>query len=109
MNHVAITGNLTRAPEMIESAKVPLTKFRIGVNGSKPDGNGGYTEDRNFFDVVCFNGVASNVSKYLDKGSRVAVSGRLNWSEWQDKDGNTRQSVEIVGNSVELLDSKPTA
>jgi single-strand DNA-binding protein len=109
MNHVALTGNLTRTPEMIESAKVPLTKFRLAVNGSKPDGNGGYTDDPNFFDVVCFNGVASNVSKYLDKGSRVAISGRLNWSEWEDKDGNTRQSVEVTANSVEFLDPPKTA
>ena len=106
LNQVAVTGNLTRAPEKIESASMPLTKFRLAVNGSKPDGNGGYVDDPNYFDVVCFNGTAANVEKFLDKGSRVCVSGRLNWSEWTTKNGEKRQSVEIVGNTVEFLDPK---
>jgi single-strand DNA-binding protein len=47
-----------------------------------------------------------NCAQYLQKGRPVAVDGRLEWREWQDKDGNKRQSVDIIADSVQFLGSR---
>ncbi|HTU98536.1 MAG TPA: single-stranded DNA-binding protein, partial [Solirubrobacteraceae bacterium] len=50
-----------------------------------------------------------NCARYLSKGRGVAVDGRLQWREWQDKEGNKRQSVDIVAESVQFLGGRDDA
>ena len=47
-----------------------------------------------------------NAAQYLEKGRPVAIDGRLEWREWEDKDGNKRQSVDIIADSVQFLGSR---
>lgn len=99
INKVIVTGNLTRDPELSVPANGnAILKFGIAVTDYS--GNGGYT---NFFDVVVFGKRAEGVAKYLSKGSKVAVSGKLHWGSWTDKQGNKRSSVNINADEVELL------
>ena len=47
-----------------------------------------------------------NCARFLSKGRPIALDGRLEWREWQDKEGNTRQSTEIIADSVQFLSSR---
>lgn len=62
-----------------------------------------------WFTVVCWGNLAERVSKYLGKGSKIAVIGRMTTREWQDKNNNKRTAYEVVAENVEFLDSKGQA
>jgi single-strand DNA-binding protein len=100
------TCNLTRDPEFKEPSEgLQIANLRVAVN-SRVKRDGVWGEKPNYFDVVCFGAMARNVSQYLTKGSACAIDGRLDWREWEDKDGNKRQAVQIIADSVQFLDFK---
>jgi single-strand DNA-binding protein len=109
VNVVVITGNLTRDPELRSTgAGTSVCEMRVAVNSRRKDGRSGEWVDKpNFFDVVVFGAQAENCATYLQKGRPVAVEGRLDWREWEAKDGSgKRQAVQIIGNTVQFLGSK---
>ena len=59
--------------------------------------------------VTCFNGLGTNVAKYVRKGSKVSIQGRLHYSSWAGPDGVTRYGVEILADTVEFLTPAPKA
>ena len=63
----------------------------------------------NYFDVTVWGAQGENCAKYLSKGRPVAVDGRLEWREYQDKDGNKRQAIDIVADSVQFLGGRDEA
>jgi len=104
-NIITVTGNLTRDPELRTAPSgVAIGKMRIAVNGRRKDGQD-WVDKPNFFDVTVFGKSAENASKYLEKGRRVLIEGRLDWSEWEAKDGGKRQGVQIIANKVTYLAS----
>jgi single-strand DNA-binding protein len=105
INRVIVTGNLTRDPELRSlPSGTAVCSLRIAVNTRRKDGSTGeWTDKANYFDVTVWGAQGENCSRYLSKGRPVAVDGRLEWREWQDKDGNKRQSVEIIADSVQFL------
>jgi single-strand DNA-binding protein len=106
-NIIVVTGNLTRDPELSAAPSgTSIGKLRIGVNGRRKNGTTGVWVDKpNFFDVTVFGKSAENAAKYLAKGRRVLIEGRLDWSEWETKEGGKRQSVQIIGGKVTYLPS----
>ena len=105
INRVILTGNLTRDPELRSTGGgLAICSLRIATNTRRKDGQSGEWIDKpNYFDVTIFGRQGENAAQYLSKGRPVAVDGRLEWREWQDKEGNNRQSVEIVADSVQFL------
>ena len=105
INRVIVTGNLTRDPELRSlPSGTAVCSLRIAVNTRRKDGSTGeWTDKANYFDVTVWGAQGENCARYLSKGRPVAVDGRLEWREWQDKDGNKRQSVEIIADSVQFL------
>ena len=109
INTVVITGNLTRDPELRSTpGGTAVCKLRVAVNSSRKDGQTGEWIDKpNYFDVTVWGAQGENCANYLSKGRPVAVSGRLDWREWEAKDGGgKRESVEIVADSVQFLGSR---
>ena len=109
VNRVVITGNLTRDPELRHTGGgTAVCELRVAVNSRRKDGQSGQWVDKpNYFDVVVFAGQGENCANYLSKGRPVAIEGRLDWSEWEAKDGSgKRQKVQIVANSVQFLGSR---
>src|SRR6202034_2490758 len=89
------TGNLTRDVETRKSpGGIMVANIRIGVNGRRKVGDE-WVDKPNFFTVVTFGKQAENDAKYLSKGRRILVEGRLDWSEYE-KDGEKRQAVQII-------------
>ncbi|MGH2930954.1 MAG: single-stranded DNA-binding protein, partial [Solirubrobacteraceae bacterium] len=67
---------------------------------------GQWEDQPNYFDVTVWGAQGENCAKFLHKGRPVAIDGRLQWREWQDKEGNKRQSVDIIAESVQFLGSR---
>ncbi len=107
INRVVLTGNLTSDPDLRSlSSGTTVCKLRLAVNGRRKDGaTGEWVDKPNFFDVTVWGAQGDNCAKYLSKGRPVAVDGRLEWREWQDKEGNKRQSVDIIADTVQFLGS----
>jgi single-strand DNA-binding protein len=107
-NRVILVGRLTRDPELraLPSGST-VCSLRVACNGLRKDGDG-YQERPNYFDVSVFGPQGENVERYLRKGSRLAIDGRLEWREWETGDAK-RQSVSVIAESVEFLDSPGSA
>jgi single-strand DNA-binding protein len=105
LNRVVITGNLTRDPELRStSGGTAVCGMRVAVNTRRKNNQTGEWEEKpNYFDVTVFGARGENCARYLSKGRPVGVDGRLEWREWEDKEGNKRQSVEIIADSVQFL------
>ena len=105
INRVMITGNLTRDPE-VRSTQTGMAIMRLGVavNDRRKNNQTGEWEDvPNFIDCVMFGTRAENVSRYLRKGSKVAIEGKLRWSSWEDKQGGKRSKIEVIVDDLEFM------
>jgi single-strand DNA-binding protein len=110
INRVIITGNLTRDPELRAAGSTSVCSLRVACNGRRKNGETGQWEDQpNYFDVTVWGAQGENCAKYLSKGRPVAIDGRLQWREWQDREGNKRQSVDIIAESVQFLGGRDDA
>jgi single-strand DNA-binding protein len=106
VNRVVLIGNLTRDPELRSlPSGSSVCNFRIACNSTRRDADGQYQEKPNFFDVGVFGEQADSVNRYTRKGRRVAIDGRLDWREWETSDGQQRQTVSIIADTVMFLDS----
>jgi single-strand DNA-binding protein len=107
INRVILTGNLTRDPELRNTPSgTSVCSLRVAVNTRRKDASGNWTDKPNYFDVTVWGAQGENCAQYLSKGRPVAVDGRLEWREWQDQQGNKRQSVDIIADSVQFLGSR---
>ena len=107
INRVVITGNLTRDPELRSTGSgMAVCSLRIASNSRRKDASGNWVEKPNYFDITVWGAQGENCAQYLSKGRPVAIDGRLDWREWEDKQGNKRQSVDIIADSVQFLGSR---
>ena len=105
INRVVLVGNLTKDPELRQTGGgTPVCSLRIAVNSRRRDESGQWTDKPNYFSVSVFGNQAESCAQYLSKGRPVAIDGRLDWREWEAKDGGgKRESVEVVAESVQFL------
>ena len=105
MNHVTIIGNLTKAPDMRQTTSGKnVCSLTIAVNRRYKDAQGNATAD--FFSVQAWGKLAELCARYLDKGSKVFISGELRNRSYEAKDGSKRTVTEIIANEVEFLSPK---
>jgi single-strand DNA-binding protein len=111
VNVVVLTGNLTRDPELrFTQAGTPVCKLRLAVNGRRKDGQSGEWVDKpNYFDLTVWGARGEAAAEHLAKGSPVAVDGRLDWREWEDKEGGARQAVEVVVDQLQFIGTATAA
>lgn len=107
INRVIISGNLTRDPEMRSTASsMPVMGFGIAVNDRRRNASTGEWEDvPNFIDCTMFGSRAESVSRFLHKGSKVCVEGKLRYSQWE-RDGQKRSKVEVIVDEIELMSQR---
>ncbi len=108
INRVVITGNLTRDPELTATAGgMAILKMGIAVNDRRKNQQTGEWEDSpNFFDVVVFGSRGESLSRFLSKGSKVAIEGKLRWHSWETPEGDKRSKVEIIADDIEFMSSR---
>lgn len=107
INKVMITGNLTRDPELRQTAGgSQVLNFGVAVNDRRKNQQTGEWEDYpNFVDCVVFGNRAEPLSRFLGKGAKVAVEGRLRYSAWE-KDGQRRSKLEVVVDDLDFLSQR---
>jgi single-strand DNA-binding protein len=99
INQVAISGNLTRDPEL-RSLPTGTSVCELGVAVNERVKSGDNWVDRaNFFDVTVWSGLGEWVAQNMGKGDGIAVAGRLRYESWE-KDGQKRSKVKIVAESI---------
>lgn len=105
INRVNITGNLTRDPELRATAGgTQMLAFGVAVNDRRKNPQTGAWEDvPNFVDCIVFGPRAEAVSRFITKGSKVAIEGKLRFSAWENKEGQRRSKLEVVVDEIEFL------
>lgn len=103
MNRVNIIGRLTRDPEKRQiPSGTSVTNFAIACNYVYSQ-NGEKKEQSHFFNCIVWGKGAEIFAQYAKKGQRVAIDGRLQQRRWEDKEGNKRNTVEIVTDNFQFL------
>ena len=106
INRVVLVGRLTRDPELRAlPSGTSVCGLRIACNSSYKDADGELVERPNYFDVSAYGAAGESVSRYMRRGSRVAVDGRLEWREWETAEQERRQAVSIVADTIQFLDT----
>jgi single-strand DNA-binding protein len=105
-NKVIVVGNLGRDPELRFTPQgTAVCSFTVATNERRKDKAGELQDVTTWFRVTVWGRQAENVSKYLSKGRSVYVEGRLHVSEWTDKEGKPRHTLEVNASDVQFIDS----
>lgn len=104
INRVIISGNLTRDPELrCTQSGTDVLSFGVAVNDRRKNSRTGEWEDYpNFVDCTMFGNRARSVSQYLAKGSKVAIEGKLRWSQWE-RDGQKHSKLSVIVDELEFM------
>ena len=106
MNKAIIIGNLGKDPEeRVSQAGNAICKFSIATSERWTDKSGNKQEETEWHNITVFGKQAENCIKYLSKGRKVAVEGRIKTDKWE-KDGTTHYFQHIIANNVEFLSSQ---
>lgn len=106
INTVAISGNLTRNAELrTTQGGMEILGFSVAVNDRRKNAAGEWEDRPNFIDCTMFGKRAAAIEPYMTKGSKVAIMGKLRWSQWE-KDGEKRSKVEVVVDEVEFMNGR---
>ena len=109
INSVHIVGNITRDPELDATpAGMSILKLGVAINERRKNTRNGEWEDAPVFvDCAMFGERAAKLQPYLHKGDKVAIEGKLRWSQWDDRDtGKKRSKLDIIINEIELMTGK---
>jgi single-strand DNA-binding protein len=110
INRVVMTGNLTRDPELRSlPSGMSVCSLRLACNTRRKGASGEWEDKPNYFDVTVWGAQGENCSRYLSKGRPVAIDGRLEWREWETPEGQKRQAVDIIADSVQFLGGRDDA
>jgi len=106
LNNVVLVGRLVREPELkyTPGNGVPVANFTIAVDRPYKSDDG--EKEADFIPIVVWRKQAENCANYLNKGSLVAVTGRLQIRSYENKEGEKRKVAEIVADNVRFLDSR---
>ena len=105
MNSVQLVGRLVRDPEVrYTSTQIAVARFSIAIDRPAKEGGEKQTD---FPNIVVFGKQAENCERYLAKGRKVAINGRIQTGSYTDKEGRKVYTTDVVANYVEFLDSAP--
>lgn len=107
INRVIISGNLTRDPELRRTQTgMAIMSLGVAVNDRRRNNQTGEWEDyANYIDCTMFGARAESLSNILTKGTKVAIEGKLRWSQWE-RDGQKRNKIEVIIDEVEIMSSR---
>ncbi len=107
LNKIMLIGNLGRDPELqVTSDGTPFTRFSLAVSRTYKTANGEKREETEWFNVVAWRQLAETCERYLHKGSKVYIEGRLQQRKYTDKNGIERSGVDVIASDMEMLTPK---
>lgn len=107
INRYECTGNLTREPEIRRTQSgMAILSFGVAVNDRRKNQQTGEWEDyANFIDCTMFGNRAESLSNILTKGMKVAIEGKLRWSQWE-REGQKRSKIEVIVDELEFMSQR---
>jgi single-strand DNA-binding protein len=110
VNKVILIGNLGKDPEVryLDSG-VAVANFSLATTENYKNKEGERVSQTEWHNVVLWRGLAEVAEKWLKKGSSVYIEGKIRTRKWEDKEGNTRYSTEILGDNMTMLGGKPSS
>ena len=107
VNKAILIGNLGRDPEILYTKNGnAVASFSLATSEKWKGKDGETQEETEWHRIVAWNKLGEICGEYLNKGKQVYIEGRLQTREWEDKDGNKRESTEIVAHNVQLVKSE---
>jgi len=106
LNKVQIIGRITKDLEVRDNNGTSVANFSVATNYTYRDSSGEQQEKPEFHNLVVWGKLADVCGQYLQKGSRTYFEGRLQTRKWEDKEGKTRYSTEVVVSEMIMLDGK---
>lgn len=108
LNKVMLIGNLGKDPEVKDTGNgIKLVTFPLATSEDYKDKEGNKQTKTEWHNIVLWRALADLAARFLTKGQQVYIEGRLNTRKWEDKEGHTRYTTEIVGDNIVLLGRKP--
>src|SRR6185436_11086784 len=106
-NKITIVGYLGRDPELRYTPQgTAVCDFSVATTERRKDKSGDYQDSTTWFKITFFGRLAEVANQYLTKGKQVYLEGRLSQREWQDREGATRTSLEVVGSDLQFIGSR---
>jgi single-strand DNA-binding protein len=106
VNVVTLTARLTKDPELRQTrSEHSVSTLRVAIQ--RPSTKEGEDRGAVFVDVEVWNGTAENCVRFLSKGSRIAIVGRIELDQWKDEHDVPRQRTYVVASQVNFLDPAP--
>ncbi|HEY2839370.1 MAG TPA: single-stranded DNA-binding protein [Pirellulales bacterium] len=106
-NRVILVGNLTRDPELkYTPSNTAVTEIGLAVNDRRKSASGEWIEETTFVDVTLWGRTAEVASEYLTKGASILIEGRLKLDSWENKEGQKRTKLRVVGEKMQMLSGK---
>lgn len=99
MNNVCLMGRLTADPQNMENKKVEIVKFTLAIDRAGKDAGA------DFIRIVCFGKTAEFAERYFTKGQRVSVTGHIQTGSYENKDGDTVYTTDIIADRLYFADS----
>jgi single-strand DNA-binding protein len=107
INKVILIGNLGRDPEVRSTqGGGSVANLSVATAERVKDRDGNWQDHTEWHRCVCFGKTAENAQRFLKKGSKVFIEGRLRTNKWKDKDGQDRFTTEILVDNLRFLDSQ---
>lgn len=107
LNKIMLIGNLGRDPELqVTPDGTPVTKFSLAVSRSYKSRTGEQKDETEWFNIIAWRQLAETCEKYLHKGSKVYVEGRLSQRKYTDREGVQRTSIDVTITEMEMLTPK---
>lgn len=105
INRVIISGNIGGEPEVRStSGGTQVLSFSLAVNDRRKNQQSGEWEDYvNWISCTMFGARAESVSRFLSKGTKVAIEGKLRWSQWETKEGQKRSKIDVIVDDLEFM------
>lgn len=110
INRTTLLGRTTNEPETKQtSSGDKVSTFCVATNRTWKDANGETKEQADFHNIIAWKKLAEICEKYVKKGKRIYVEGRLSHRSWETEDGQKRYKTEIVAENIILLDKPPSS
>lgn len=104
INRVLLLGNLGRDAEYTTTGSgMTIAKFSVATSSRRKGAGGQYEENTQWHRIVLFGQQGDRLRDYLKKGKQVYIEGRIDYRNWEDKDGNKRTSTEIIADRIQLM------
>ena len=107
VNKVILVGNLGTDPELRHTQSgIAVANFTLATSEKRKDKDGNAVEQTEWHRINTWEKTAENCAKFLKKGSKIYLEGRINTRKWEDKEGKDRYTTEITAQSVKFLSPK---